>query len=113
MTAAIAQLAVASNTEVVRAKMRTLESLGLKEAIDGILITLGRQYHLIRLVTGCAERLEPKERRLLLAGGGALRYDIAILATGSQPAIPTIPGLDDVGYWTTHDVIRPRGCPPR
>jgi hypothetical protein len=46
------ELASAGNTEVVRAKMRTLESLGLKDAIDDILITLTRQYHLIRLVRG-------------------------------------------------------------
>lgn len=45
-------LASAGNTEVVRAKMRTLESLGMKETIDDILITLGRQYHIIRLVNG-------------------------------------------------------------
>jgi hypothetical protein len=46
------EVASAGNTEVIRAKIRTLESLGLKDTIDDILITLGRQYHLIRLVTG-------------------------------------------------------------
>ncbi len=46
------EVASAGNTEVIRAKMRTLESLGLKDTIDDILITLGRQYHLIRLVRG-------------------------------------------------------------
>lgn len=34
-----------------------------------------------------------------------------VLATGSQPMIPPIPGLADVGYWTTHDVIRATELP--
>ncbi len=28
-----------------------------------------------------------------------------VIATGSKPFIPPIAGLDEVGYWTTHDVI--------
>ncbi len=42
------ELAAAGNTEVVRAKMRTLASLDMDDTIEDILITLGKQYHLIR-----------------------------------------------------------------
>ena len=44
------ELASAGNTEVIRAKMRTLESLRLNDSVEDILITLTAQYHLIRLI---------------------------------------------------------------
>jgi len=34
-----------------------------------------------------------------------------VIATGSKPAIPPIPGLGDVDYWTTHDVIATEALP--
>ncbi|WP_066565983.1 hypothetical protein [Snodgrassella sp. CFCC 13594] len=42
------EIAAAGNTEVMRAKRKTMGMLGLKDEIDDILISLGKQYHLIR-----------------------------------------------------------------
>ena len=45
-------IAAAGNTEVVRAKLRTMDMLKLNDQIEDILITLNKQYHLIRPLTG-------------------------------------------------------------
>jgi len=34
-----------------------------------------------------------------------------VISTGSTPVIPPIPGIDDVDYWTTHDVIDAQTLP--
>lgn len=34
-----------------------------------------------------------------------------VLATGTQPAVPSIPGLDATPYWTNHDAIETKELP--
>ncbi len=45
------EIAAAGNTEVVRSKRKTMRALNMNDQIEDMLITLGKQYHLIRPLT--------------------------------------------------------------
>lgn len=42
------ELAAAGNTEVIRAKRKVVSALNLKDNIEDVLISLGKQYHILR-----------------------------------------------------------------
>jgi NADPH-dependent 2,4-dienoyl-CoA reductase/sulfur reductase-like enzyme len=55
------------------------------------------------------ERVDAATRKLELADGRSLGFDQLLLATGSSPARPPIPGLDGAGVyslWTVDDAAR-------
>ncbi|MFI6348896.1 nitrite reductase large subunit NirB [Streptomyces sp. NPDC050560] len=55
-----------------------------------------------------AESLDPAARTVTAASGRVLRYDALVLATGSYPFVPPVPGRDAEGcfvYRTVEDVL--------
>ena len=62
----------------------------------------------VELVRGPARVEEPGR---IDVAGRTLAYDKLVIATGSRPRIPPIPGLDAAGYWTSRDATSAREAP--
>lgn len=61
-----------------------------------------------RLVRGRAAVREPG---VVEVGGEELRYDELVVATGSRPAVPDLPGLDEVDWWDNRGATRASEVP--
>jgi pyruvate/2-oxoglutarate dehydrogenase complex dihydrolipoamide dehydrogenase (E3) component len=109
--------------------MRTADRLGLQPsqpAVDFARV-MKRVQEVIRQagVRDTAEHLESEGVEVVRAlgrfvrpgvveaGGRALRYRAAIIATGSRPAVPPIPGLEGVDFLTNERVWDLRELPTR
>ena len=109
--------------------MRTAERLGLEASEPSIDFAgvMARVQEVIRRagVRDTAEHLESEGVEVVRAlgrfarpgvveaGGRALRYRAAIIATGSRPAVPAIPGLGGADFLTTETVWDLRQLPTR
>ena len=63
----------------------------------------------IELRMARAASVDPDKREIRLEDGGSLRYDRLLIATGSHPARPPVPGMDLPGVescWTMADARR-------
>ncbi|HWB21882.1 MAG TPA: FAD-dependent oxidoreductase, partial [Gaiellaceae bacterium] len=62
-----------------------------------------------KLVRGEAIVTEPGVVRV---DGHEIPYDRLVIATGSSPVIPPIPGLDSIDYWTNVEATETTEVPP-
>ncbi len=83
-----------------------------KLSYDGLFIRRMHDYARLRAATefgAHVERVDLATRQLELADGRRLGFDRLLLATGSSPARPPIPGLDGPGVytlWSLDDAVR-------
>jgi nitrite reductase (NADH) large subunit len=78
-----------------------------ERAFDDIVLNSPSWYkeHEIQLISGNpAGAIDRAARRVVLADGGAIPYDTLLLATGSNPLAPPIPGLDLKGVRAFRDI---------
>jgi pyruvate/2-oxoglutarate dehydrogenase complex dihydrolipoamide dehydrogenase (E3) component len=54
-----------------------------------------------------------QDERTLVVGQAELSFARALIATGSRPAVPDVPGLETAGYWTNETVFEIQKRPER
>ena len=72
-----------------------------KEKYEDVLI-----YYDVELIEGKAHFISPHEVKV---GDKVIEGKKFIIATGSPPFIPEIPGLKDLEYWTNVEALNPDG----
>lgn len=107
------EVAAAGNTEVVRAKLKTMSLLKLKDNIEDMLITLGKQYHIIRPIAAKPGLflyivLDKARSNLALA----LRLRSASPAPVSPPSALSKGGGGDSGFAGSAPCRLPRNAAP-
>jgi assimilatory nitrate reductase electron transfer subunit len=65
--------------------------------------------HGIALITAGARRIDRGRNRLELADGGAIPYDVLVLAVGAAPVLPRADGLAGTGGLAGRDGVPPYG----
>jgi pyruvate/2-oxoglutarate dehydrogenase complex dihydrolipoamide dehydrogenase (E3) component len=62
----------------------------------------------VQLVRGDGQVREPG---MVVVGDRELPYDSLVVATGTAPSVPPVPGLRDLPYWTSRDATSAREVP--
>jgi pyruvate/2-oxoglutarate dehydrogenase complex dihydrolipoamide dehydrogenase (E3) component len=62
----------------------------------------------VELVRGDGRVREPG---IVVVGERELRYDALVVATGSEPAVPAVPGLQGLPFWTSREATSAREVP--
>ena len=77
-----------------------------ERAVDEIVLNPRAWYeeHGIRLLTGASATAIDRARKVVAIGGRLIPYDTLIVATGSKPLVPPIPGLTLPGVLTFRDI---------
>lgn len=68
----------------------------------------------IELIHGQAQFIDSKTLEVHTGTGTRLlSFDRCLIATGASPALPAIPGLDDLPYWTSTEALESETIPER